>query len=74
MDIPMVVGVQRTRNKLMAAWTQYSSDDLDTKAIHLSQRKMAKRQRTGIRSMAAGTQHTDFGPRAETNFYLKQVR
>ena len=27
-----------------------------------------------IRLMAAGTRHVDFGPRVETNFYLKQAR
>ena len=58
MDIPMVVGVQCMGNKLMVACGQYSGDDLDTKAIHLSQRKMKKRQQTGIKPMAAGTQYT----------------
>ena len=73
-DISMVLEVRRMRNRSMATCTQYSSDDLDTKAIHPSQWKMIKRQRTGIRLMAVGIWHADFGLRAETNFYLKRAR
>ena len=47
--------------------------DHDIEAIHPSQRKMMKRQRTGIRPMAAGTQHAGFSLRAETNLYLKRA-
>ena len=68
----MVVGVQRTGDISIGAYTWYSGDDLDTKAICPSQWKMVKRQRTGIRLMATGTWHVDFGPRAKTNSYLKQ--
>ena len=73
MDIPMSMGVQQTGDRPMAACTRYSGDDLDTEAIHPSQRKMTKRQQTGIRSMVAGTQNADFDLRAETNSYLKLV-
>ena len=59
----------------MAACTRYSGDDLDTGAIHYPyQQKMTKRQWTGIRLMAIGTQHADFGPRVEANPYLKQAQ
>ena len=47
-------GVQQMRNRSMVACTQYSGDDLDTKAIHLSQQKMTKRQRTENKSMTVG--------------------
>ena len=39
----------------MATCAQCSVDDLDTEAMHPSQWKMARRQRTGIRPMAVGT-------------------
>ena len=55
----------------MAACTRYSGDDLDTRAIHPSQRKRTKRQQMGIRLMATGTQNVDLDPRAEANLYLK---
>ena len=67
-NIPMTIGVQWIGNRSMAACTQYSGGDLDTKAIHPSQRKMIKRHRMGIRSMVLGTWHVDFGPRARTTF------
>ena len=73
-DILMAMGVQWRGNRLMAACTHYSGDDLDTKAIHPSQQKMTKRQHVGIRLMVAGTRHADFDPRAETKFYLKRAR
>ena len=37
MDMLIALGVQQTRDRLMAACTQYSDDELDTGAIHLSQ-------------------------------------
>ena len=70
----MAVRVQRIRNRPMAACTKYSGDDLDTKAIHPAQWKMTKRKRTGNKPMAVDTQHVDFGPRVETNFYLKRAQ
>ena len=73
-DISMVVGVRQMGNRPMAACTQYLGHDLDTKAIHPSQRKMTKRQQTRITLMASGTRHADFGPRVESSFYLKRVR
>ena len=57
----------------MAICTRYLGDDLDTGAIRPPQQKMTKRQQTGIRLMATGTRHTDFGLRAETNPYLKRA-
>ena len=54
-DVSIAMGMQRTRDRLMAACTRYLGDDLDTRAIHPSQRKMTKRQQTGIRPMAAST-------------------
>ena len=71
MNVPMVVGVQWTKDRPMAACTQYSGEDLDTRATYPSQRKMTKKQQTGIRPMAACTQHADFSLKAETNLYLK---
>ena len=73
-DVPMAVAMQWMVDKLMAACTWYSGDDLDTMALHPSQWKMKKRQWMGIRPMAASTHHMDFSPRAETNIYLKQAR
>ena len=73
MDVPMVVGVQQTGDKSMATRSQYLGDNLDTRAIRPSQRKMTKRQRRGITPMAAGTWHVDLGPRAKTNLYLKRA-
>ena len=70
-DVSIAMVVQWTGNRPMVACTQYSGDDLDTKAIHPSQGKMKKMQRTGIRPMVVGTQYADFIPRAKTNFYLK---
>ena len=58
----------------MAACTRYSGENLDTEAIRPSHLKMTKRQWMGIRPMAIGTQHEDFGPRAESNSYLKRAR
>ena len=58
----------------MAVCTRYLGADLDTGAIHPSQWKMTKRQQTGNIPIAAGTQCSDFGLRAETNLYLKRVR
>ena len=58
----------------MAACIRYSGDNLDTEAIRPSQRKTPKRQQTGIKPMAVGTRHADFGPRAETNSYLMRAR
>ena len=43
MDIPMVVGVQPTGERPMAACTRYLDDNLDTGAIHPSQQKMTTR-------------------------------
>ena len=45
MDIPMAVGVQQTRDRPMAACTQYLGDDLEVGAIHPSRWKMTKKQR-----------------------------
>ena len=58
----------------MAACTRDPGDDLDTMAIHPFQRKETKMQRTMIRLMVAVTWHVGFGPRAETNTYLKRAR
>ena len=71
--ILMVVGVQQTEDRLMAACTWCSGDDLDTGAIHPSQWKTTKRQQMVVRLMAIGAQQVNFGPRAETNSYLKQA-
>ena len=72
MDILIVVGMQQTGDRPIAACTQYLGDDLDTGAIYLSQRKTAKRQPTGIKLMAVGTRHVNFSLRAKTNSYLKR--
>ena len=58
----------------MAACTWYSGDDLDTGAIHPFQRKMTKRQQTGIKPIATGTKHVNSGLRAKANPYLKGAR
>ena len=73
MDFLMVMGMQQTRDKPMAAYTRYSGDDLNIGAIYPSQQKMTKKQQTGIRLMAAGARHADSGLRAETNPYLKRA-
>ena len=65
----MVVGVQLTGHRPVAACTWHSSDNLDIEAIHPSQQKMTKRQRTGSRLMAAGTWHGDLAPRASAKNY-----
>ena len=62
------------RDNSMVTCTRCSSDDRDTEAIRPSQWKMKKRQRTGIRPMAVGTQHANFGLRVETKLYLKRAR
>ena len=73
-DIPMVVGVQQIEDRSLAACIRYSGDDLDIKAIHLSQQKMTKKQQIGNRPMATGTRRENFSPRDKTNRYLKQVQ
>ena len=71
----MVVVMQRTKDRLMAACTRYSGDDLDTEAIHPSRRRTKKkRQQIRIKLMVAGTQHANFSLRAKTNFYLKRAQ
>ena len=70
----MAVGVQQMGDKLVAVCTQYSGDNLNIEVTHPSQRKMIKRQRTVNRLMVVGTRRADFGPKAETNIYLKLVR
>ena len=67
----MAIGVQQIGDRLEAACTPYSSDDLYIEVTHLSQWKMTKRQWTGSRPMATSIQRTDFSPKAETNLYLK---
>ena len=74
MGILMAVGVQQTGDKPMATQIRYPGDDLDIRAIHPSQRKMKKRQWMGNRPMAVGSQLADFGPRVETDLYLKRAR
>ena len=74
MDISMVVGVQQMEDRLIAVCTQYPRDDLDIEAIHPSQWKTTKRQRMRNRPMATSTRRVDFGPRAETDLYLKGAR
>ena len=71
MNFSMAVGMQRMGDRPMGACTRYLGDDLDNGAIHPSQWKMTKRQRTRIRPMVVGTRHADFDPRTETNAYLK---
>ena len=73
MNFFMVVGMQQTGDRPMAVCTWYSGDDLDTWAIHPSQQKMTKRQRTRIRPMVVGTQHVDSSLRVEINPYLKRA-
>ena len=70
-NIPMAMRVQRTGNRPIAASTQYLGDDLDAKAIRLSQQKMTKSQPMRIRPMTTSTRHMNFSPRAETNSYMK---
>ena len=70
MDVPMVLRMQRTGDRLMVACTQYLSDNL---ILELYTPFNEKTDGTGIRPMAAGTQHADSGPRAKTNPYLKQA-
>ena len=72
MDIPMAVGVQQMGDRLVAACTQYSGDDVDIEAIPPYQQKMTKRQWTGNRPMIVGTRRANFGPSAGINFYLKR--
>ena len=73
-DIPSAVGVQRSGNRPMVAYTKYMSDNLNTRVIHPFQQEMTKRQRTGIRLMAVGAWRADLSPRVETNPYLKWAR
>ena len=72
-DISMVVGLQQTGDRPMAACTQYPSDDLYIGVIHPSQRKTRKRQQTENILMAASSRFADFSPRVETDFYLKRA-
>ena len=72
-DVLMAVGMQWMGYKPMAEYTQYLSDDMDTRALYTSQRKKTKRQWTGIRPTTADTRHADFSPKAETNLYLKRA-
>ena len=72
MDIAMAVGVQQTRDRLVATWTRYSGDNLNTRAIHPSQWKTTKRQRTRNRPMVVSAQGADYGPRAEPTFILSK--
>ena len=58
----MVIGAQR------------SGDNLGTEAMHSHQRKVTKMQQTGIKPMAASTQRTDSGPRAEANHNIRKVQ
>ena len=74
MDVLMTMGMQHIGDRQMVACTWYLGVNLDAGAIHPFLPKMAKRQRTGIRPMAVGTQHADFGLRAKANHYLKRVR
>ena len=73
-DIPIAVEVKQMGDRTMTAYTWYLGSDLDIEAIHPSQSKITKRQRTGNKPMAASTWRADFSLRAETDFYLKQVR
>ena len=63
-DFLMATGMQWIEDKPMAACTRYSGDDLDTRATHLIQWKMTKRQRTRVRLMATSTRHADSNSRA----------
>ena len=58
-DILIAIRVQQTGDMLIAAYTRYSGDDLDTRAIHPSQWKITKRQWTGIRPIVVGTRHAN---------------
>ena len=69
----MAVGVQQMGDRLMAACTRYSGDDLNIEVTHPSKWKMTKRLQMGNRLVAVDTQHEGFGPKAKTNLYLKRV-
>ena len=64
--IPRQIGV-----KPEPACTQFLGDDLGTRAIYPSQQKMTKRQWTGKRPMVVGLLRANFGPKVETNLYIK---
>ena len=60
-------------DRTVAACTRYLGDNLDIGVIHLSHQKMTKRQQTANRPIAVGTRRANFGPRAETDLYLKRA-
>ena len=68
MDIPMVIGVQQTRNKLVAVYTRYSGDDLDIEVLHPSQRKTTNKQQTGNKPMAVVLSMQTLVQRSRPNF------
>ena len=73
MNIPMAVRVRQTGDRPVAACTRYLGDNLNIEITQPSQRKMIKRQRTGNRPMATGTQRADFCPKIEAYLYLKRA-